>query len=222
MKSLETLYGIFARHAEGRWIMKPPNARALYEFVRKNDVRNVLELGTGIGLTAALVSLALTEKGGEFRIDTVEQSEKCHAIAKELVPEELRKNVIFHLSPVSAWYPKTIAHTPLSVFDSVPEGKYDLIIVDGPGPWLDADGRYVDLSNGDVLRMHEEGKISPGTRIFYDGRIKSLETIERHYGDNFWLLGERNRVLNVIERKDNEIKFEDQAKKAIGEIGYFA
>lgn len=220
MISLKALYASYAQHPEGRWILKPDSAQVIYSFIKKNDVKNVLELGSGIGLSTAIISLALKEKKVDHRIVTVEQFEKCHKLAQELMPEELRQGVEFKLSEPVVWEHPEIAATPLSIFKELPEGEFDLIIVDGPGPWRDEKGRLIEVPNGDVLKLHSEGKLKSGTKVYFDGRLAALGILERFYGDNFYLLEEASK-RNVLERKDNPLKLEDYRIEHYLKSGYF-
>ena len=86
--NLKTLYSQFSAHPEGMWIMQPYNAEQLYKFIMEHDVKKVLDLGTGIGLSAATMALAFQAKKVEdYQIDTIEQFEKCIRIAKEIIPK---------------------------------------------------------------------------------------------------------------------------------------
>ena len=95
---LKDIYNIFASHPEGQWIMEATNAQILYRFVKENKIKKVLDLGTGIGASAAVIALALKDKGEtDFKIDSVEQTKKCVDIAEKLIPEDLKKQ---HAGPV--------------------------------------------------------------------------------------------------------------------------
>lgn len=202
--------------------MKPESAKALYDFVKKHDVKSVLELGTGIGLSAAIIALALKEKGvKEYKIDTVEQFEKCTELAKKLIPAELQTGVSFHKIDPALWETKNVPGQHFANFSHLPDGKYDLIIVDGPGPYLQ-DGALIENPNGDVLRLHQEGKIAPGSFVYFDGRLNALGVIERFYGHNFWILDDAKIRANVIERKDNPVEMKDVRKEFYIKTGYFA
>lgn len=221
MITLKSLYGLFANHPEGQWILKPESAQSLYNFVKTHDVKKVLELGTGIGLSTAIVALALKEKGvKEFTIDTVEQYEKCTELAKKLIPEELKTGITFHRIDAVLWETPEIPGQMFANFKELPDGQYDLIVVDGPGPYL-ADGKLVENPNGDVLRLHSEGKLPVGALIYFDGRLNALGLLERYYGHNFWLLDGGKSRSHVIERKDNLVELKDVRLESYKRDGYF-
>lgn len=222
MLSFNALYRHFFNHKERSWLLRPDSARALYSFVKKHDIKNVLDLGTGIGTSSAVVSLALKEKGVEHKIVTVENFQKCIDLAKQLIPDEIKENIEFKHSEAILWEHPDIAATYLSVFKDLPEGQFDLIIVDGPGIWLDEKGRMIEIPNGDVLKLHSEGKINPGTKIHFNGRMKALSILERFYGSDFFLLNEANNQDNFLERKDSPVTFLDSKKEEMKAAGYFS
>ncbi len=222
MISLNALYSLFAQHKERNWLMKPESAKALYSFVKRHEIKNVLDLGTGIGTSAAIVSLALKEKGTEHKIISLENFAKCFNLAQEIIPEEIKQNIEFRHTDAVLWEHPEIAATYLSIFKELPDEKFDLIIVDGPGIWLDDKERLIEIPNGDVLKLHSEGKITPGTTIYFDGRLKALGLVERFYGSDFFLLNEANDRINFLERKDTPVNFQDSKKKEMESLGYFA
>lgn len=189
--------------------MVPENAQQLYQFVKKHSIKRVLDLGTGIGCSAAVVSLALKEKGEEYHIDGLEQYDKCIKIAESLIPEELRTNLKIHQSNPKTWQTEKIPHQTFSVYETVPDLEYDLIVNDGPSPFMEGE-HYIDLPNGTITKMLLEGKIKPGAFVIWDGRIQALKVLERFFSDNFYAVEpDRRTDLNILERKNNEPKFGD-------------
>ena len=199
------------------WIMQYYNAVKLYKFCKEHDIKRVLDLGTGIGVSAAFVALALKEKGVDYHIDSLEQFDKCVDLAKKLIPKELQENITIYKANAVIWEDFNTPYLPYSVFDYIPEEDYDLIINDGPSFW--AAGNYlIDLPNGTVTKMLLEGKIKPNTFIVWDGRISMLSLLEKYYSDNFELYlaskpGQDD--MNILKRKDNSIKFQDEKLKAL-------
>jgi hypothetical protein len=220
--NIKNLYQYFSTHPEGAWVMNWQNAFELYKFIKSHDVHKVLDLGTGIGLSASVMALAFSEKGEkDFHIDSVEQFEKCIKLADELIPEPLRANISLHKANPIVWETEQIPYTSFSIHDKLPEGDYDLIINDGPGPFLE-DGKYIDLPNGTIHKLLLEGKIKSGTFIVYDGRLTSLRLIERYFGHNFYLHPRTTKGdFNVIERKDNLVECLDDKLPAMEQMGYF-
>jgi len=203
--------------------MRPENAGLLFDFVKKHPVKKILDLGTGIGCSVAIIALALKTKGEEdFKMDSVEQYDKCIKLANELIPEELKKNVTIHKSNAVLWQTDKIPYQHFSIYDSLPDGDYDLILNDGPGPWAE-NGNYIDLSNGTIIKLLLENRLKPNTLIAFDGRFVALKTIERYFSENFYLFqpAPNGTSLNIIQRKDNLVKFEDEEMKYMTEFGYF-
>lgn len=210
--NIKTLYNIFRNHPESSWILVQYNAEQLYKFIAEHNVSKVLDLGTGIGLSAAVMALAFKDKKVEdYKIDTIEQFEKCIRIAKELIPKELQTNINFIQSDAIAWETKEIPYTHLSIYKELPEPfDYDLIINDGPAPFIEKE-QYVDLNNGTIHKLTLEGKIKSGTFVIYDGRIQSLQLLERYFADNYQLfkIPPRGQDFVVLQRIENELVFRD-------------
>ena len=178
----------------------------------------------GIGFSTSVIALALKDKGEtDYEIHTVEQFDKCVKLANELIPEELKKNITIHKSDVEIWKTDLIPYEYFSIYKELPEqpeGGWDMILVDGSGPFLE-NGKFIELPNGDVMKMLLDKKIKAGTLIAWDGRLSALKTLERYFGDNFYItLPEDKSDFNVIERKDNDVKFEDVRLKMIQRMGY--
>lgn len=189
------------------------NAQYLYKFIKENPVKRVLDLGTGIGASAAVMALAFQDKGEtDYHIDTVEQYDKCVRLANQLIPEELRKNISFHEVKPTVWEHEKIPYQYFSIYQTLPEGEYDLIVNDGPAPWLDEKKGYVDLPNGTIHKLVSEGKLKPGTKVVYDGRLTSLKLLERYFAGNFTLnfVPPRGMDFYVLERKENELEVKDE------------
>lgn len=208
--SAGALYGLFANHPEGAWIMVPDNARDLYNLVKLHPIKNVLDLGTGIGTSAAMIALALKDKGEKGVIHTVEQFKKCYDLAQQLIPEDLQEYIKFHLVDPEPWTTDLIPHTTFSTFKELPDEKWDLICVDGPGPFVE-NGQLIDLPNGDVIKLLLKDKIAPGTIITWDGRLVAFRTLERYFGDNFYLTHPAvgSSDFNILERKNTPPIFSD-------------
>lgn len=222
---LKELYQVFAKHPEQQWIMQAENVQQLYNFTKKHPIKRVLDLGTGIGTSVSIVALALKNKGEiDFHIDTIEQSDKCIAVAKELVPKELQEHITFHKSEAVTWESTLMPHQTFSTYENIPEGDYDLIINDGPSPWLDKDGHYIDLPNATVTELLLKDKIKPGAFVAWDGRQHMVSILERYFSDNFYLARPANLQrddLNILKRKDNPVNFRDERLEAMKNSTYF-
>lgn len=219
---LSTLYHHFAAHPEGGWIMSWPNARLLYNHIKEYQPRKILDLGTGIGCTAAVAALALDNIGvKEYDIHTVDQYQKCYDLAQEIMPQEAIAHTQFYREDVVVWQPENIPYTHFSTFRALPEDSWDLIIVDGPGPFVE-NGQYVELPNGDVMKMLVDGKLREGQHIVWDKRVTAVRAIERYFSQNFYLFKQAVDPMpfNVLEVRDAEAKFRDERYEAAKESGY--
>ena len=220
--SLQTIYNFYVDHPESGWIMKTNNVFQFYKFLKDHNFKKILDLGTGIGCTAAIMSLVFKEKGVEdYEIHTIEQFKKCYDIAQEIMPEELKKNVKFYFSPPVVWNTELIPYVNFTTFKELPEGDWDLILVDGPGGWMEND-KYVDIMSGDVFKMLLENKIKPGTYIAWDGRIKPFQALEKYFGNNFYYVPiSQSDDFNIIERKEGEVDFVNEELESMKRYGYF-
>ena len=219
--NFKQLYNYFVSQPEGQWIMKGDNAFALYNFINRHPIKRILDLGTGIGCSAAIMALALKEKGVEGHIDSLEQYDKCVALANKTIPEELKKYITIHKAEIELWQPKEIPYQAFINFKDV-NWDYDFILNDGPAPFLEND-HFIDFPNGTVHKAHMEDKIKPGTLIAWDGRFKSLTLLERFWSDNFLLVEpeENKEKFNVLERLNNPVQFRDLIKEDMIKMGYF-
>lgn len=223
MNKLKNLYNIFASHPEGQWIMEPQNAQLIYQFIQKNPIKKVLDLGTGIGCSAAIIAQALTDKGEtDWHIDTLDQFDKCINLAKALIPQELQKNITFHRIDAKLWETDKILYQKFSLYETIPAGEYDLIINDGPSPWAEND-QWIDFPNATITKMLLEDRIKPGTFVAWDGRQHMLKYLERFFADNFYLArpAQRGDDLNILERKDNPVICKDMMFEEMKKSSYF-
>jgi hypothetical protein len=214
---LKQLYLKFRTHPEGTWIMQWANAQRLYNFILNNPIKRVLGLGTGVGLSDAVVALAwLHKKETDCHLDSIEQYDKCIKLANELIPEDLKSFIEIHKSEPKVWESDKMPYNPTSIYEMELSGDYDLIINDGPSPFM-LNNNYLDLPNGTIHKMILEGKIKAGTKIIYDGRVTSLKLLERYLGDNLSLifLPPVGEDFVVLERNDKPLVVRDDKLDAM-------
>jgi len=222
LQEVRDLHEKFAKHKEGFWIVYWSFAQMLYQVIRENKFKSVLDLGTGIGASAAIMALALEKNGKPYHIDTLELSSKCLTIAKELIPENLQKNITFHKAEPLVWNTDTIPYQNFSTYKEIPKGDYDLIVNDGPGPYRDGkEERMIDLDNGTINKMLIEGRLKSGTKIVFDKRVASLRLLERYYGENFYALESiKDYGFYMLERTEDPLHYEDIAFTSMKKEGY--
>ena len=73
---------------ESNWIISLDDCVKLDKIIKKYKIKNILELGTGIGSSTLSMAYSLPPDG---HIDTVEQFEKCIERAKQIIPPEYKK-----------------------------------------------------------------------------------------------------------------------------------
>ena len=218
---IESLYKLFKSHPESNYIMEYQNVVLLYKFIKNNPIKRILDLGTGLGLSASVCALALKDKGEtDYHIDSLEQFDKCIKIADKLIPLELKEHITIHKSETKVWQHPKIPYQFFSNYETLPEGDYDLIINDGPCFWLEGD-TFVDLPNGTITEIMD--RIKPGTFIAWDGRIHALQLLERYFADNFELYrsNQRGDDFNVLRRLDTPQNFRDDRLKGIKDTSTF-
>jgi hypothetical protein len=214
--TLKQLYNQFASHPEGSWIMQWENAVLLYDLIKNNSFKNILGLGTGIGLSDAVIALSMKDKGEtDYHIDSMEQYDKCIVLANKLIPEELKTNLTIHKADPMVWTMAQVPYQNFSVYKSIPQKEYDLIINDGPSPFvenLNGNDVYVELPNGTIHQMVLNDQIKPGATIVYDGRLESLRLLERYFSENFIItfIPPRGGDFNVLQRLANPVQVKDE------------
>lgn len=215
--NLNPLYKHFKDSPESTWIMQFPNAVDLYNFIIKHPIKKVLALGTGIGFSDAVIALAFKEKKVEGAIiDSIEQFDKCIKLANELIPEDLKKYINIIKSEPEIWTTDKMPYQYFSIYKELPDKQYDLIINDGPGPFTDKYGNLVELPNGTIQKLTIEEKIKPDSFVIYDGRIPSLNLIERYLDSCYYLyrMPARGSDFFILQRKNTPAVVKDTRLQA--------
>lgn len=200
---LYELYTDFRKSPEAKWTIAENDALFLYTLVLQNKPKNILELGMGIGLSAAIMGLALRENGGG-KITSLEQSLKCVEIANRLIPHNIRKHIeiirsdmaIFKIQKISNW-------VYFCGYNWLPQAgaQFDFVFIDGPAGWIE-DGELVSLDAGDIFRLLPY--FAPHAKIYIDGRRSLVKKIER-YLMQYLRVVERNNEFVIFERNENPI-----------------
>ena len=205
---LRELSDIFPRTPESAWTVAADDAVRLFRLVLRLRPEHILELGTGIGFSAAVMAAAL-ERTGRGRITSLEQLPKCIDIARTLIPERLRRRVeiihappeVFRIDRLSRWiYFCGYRWAP------GPEDRFELVVIDGPAGWTES-GELISLDSGDVFRLLPY--ISPGGMVYVDGRRATVKRIRRFL----------QRYLRLIEGTGEYTIFERTREPAAGPNG---
>lgn len=106
----------------------------LYQHVRRNKPKYILELGTGA--STVVLAYALKENGNGGMVISMEDSEYYLEATKKIFPEELQSAVEFHLSPAVE---KTRDFFRGSGYREIPAEDYEFVFVDGPNMLVNTD-----------------------------------------------------------------------------------
>ena len=197
---LQKLYLIFKNSPHGKWIVGFDDYLTLTKLISDHAIKNVLELGTGIGASTAVMALA------GAKVTTVEQFEKFVTIAKMLIPKDLQAKIEFYSEDVEVI--SSIPYQCLERFKKLPKGDWDLLVVDGPGPFEDKNGFLVDLPGGDFVDLL--GCTKKGTLFYIDGRKQMVKLIHRFFSKYFDVL-ENTQNVTLLRRTDYKSNYEDGA-----------
>lgn len=149
----------------------------IYRRIRESKPREVLECGTGVSTVVAAQALrenALRD-GVRGRVTSMEDVEYWFERATRLLPDELRDYAEIRLSPrVEDGY--TIFRGVR--YAEIPERRYELVFVDGPGTLAPSDGtRSFDFDFLHVVRRAEHPVFG-----IVDGRLTTCYVLQKVFG----------------------------------------
>lgn len=165
----------FASHKEGKWVMSLDDCFNLARFAIEYKPKRILDLGTGIGLSAAILRKVLPEA----EIVSVEQFPKCIDIAREML-QAYGGNVDIRHSAAHKFSLEGIGGQEMMGYKELPDGEWDMVIIDGPGPFKQEDGSVVNSATtacGDIFKV--VNNIKEGGIVYIDGRKVTVDTINR-------------------------------------------
>ena len=179
-RAVSRVYEGYARHPESKHTVSRLDAAVIYDLVRRHRPGQCIEVGCGLGTVTAIVALAM-EANGEGRITSLEQLDWMAELARELLPDVCKERVgIVRCDPeVRQYFGEEWAcyrFTPATA-------DIDLVIVDGPGEWVDEVGNLVHKPNGDLVGFLPY--LGPGSRVFVDGRLSTVAAYRRHLSGRF-------------------------------------
>lgn len=153
------------------------DAVILYEIIRRDKPRRILEFGTGA--STAYMALALRENEDTSPtqsgvIVSVESEREFLEHQKDIFPEELKRFVDFVYGPVTR---KDFGDQIGFAYENVPLGVYDLVWVDGPA--LNDAVRF----SGDVVDILPS--CSPNVRVLFDGRDETAQAVMKLIGPGY-------------------------------------
>ena len=115
---LVDLYQIFVQHPRARHIINAPFAMRLYSLIRATGAKVVIDIGTGIGCSAAFAAKAVLDNGGG-RVLTYDPRAEFVAVSRKTVPPVLAKAITWGIYADD-------------MIESIPWGDADLVIIDAP------------------------------------------------------------------------------------------
>lgn len=190
----------FQYSPEGGWTIAADDVLRLYRLVLRSKPEHILELGTGIGFSAAVMALAL-RRLGRGRIISLEQLPKCIEAARSLIPAELQplvriilaKPTVFRIDRLSRWI-------YFCGYDWMPAAgeRFDFVVIDGPAGWFEG-GELVSLDSGDLFRLLPA--LAPGCKIYVDGRRSTVKRIKRYLSRYVRLIA-RGGTYALFERNE--------------------
>lgn len=171
---IKQLWQKFASHKESKWIISLDDAYNLARFVIENKPKRILDLGTGIGVSAAI----LKKTAPEAEVISIEQFPKCVDIAKELLTSE-NLNVDVRQSDPEVFRVDGVQQE-MAGYKALPDGNWDMVIIDGPGPFLH-NGQLINSATvacGDIFKVINN--VNPNGIVYIDGRENTVNMIQRY------------------------------------------
>lgn len=182
-----------------KWLIALDDSIVLDKLIKKYGVKTILELGTGVG--AGTLGLAWSLPSDGF-IDTVEQMPRCIEVAKRVIPKYYQKKIRFHYSTTRLVQPFPFINA--ISYAVLPEGEWDLIVIDGPSFHLEGGEFITSLPRGDIFTLLP--KIHLGTRVYIDGSLITVKLLKRFY--NHCLKYEDGTFVKIMEAGPQDAKRE--------------
>lgn len=137
-------------------IIRPNSAKFLHNFVKENNVRTILEIGTAIGFSGSIMLSAGAEK-----LTTIDINEVTNKVARNTFAKlGFGEQVELILEDAKTVLPKLVAE----------KRKYDMVFLDG------AKGQYINyLPN--LLKLINKDGIIFADNVLLGGMVESTEKI---------------------------------------------
>lgn len=212
-----TLYARFKNSPHGRWIVGLNDFEKLANVIKEFKPKRILELGTGIGASTALIASVT-----DAPIDTVEQFDTVMEIAQDLIPRDLQKNITFHHSESEVVRLDGMEYIYFQHYRELPKGEFDFVFIDGPGPYLDTKRRLVDLPGGDFMTLLSQNNV--GTHYYIDGRLQMANIMQRYFGNYLVAVASDGQysLFEQIQKAEGSFSLRDRKLSTYMAQGYFS
>ena len=168
-------------------IIKDEGLEFLLDFIKKNEFKDILELGTAVGYSA--MKMASLDK--DIHIDTIEKNEDMYRQAVKNVSESPYKDqIVLHFMPIEEY--KT-------------DKMYDLIFVDA------AKAQYGKYMEQFLPNLKEKGYMFFDNMIFH-GLVYEVEKIESRNLKNLV-----KKIIKFSEMVSNDDRFDIMMFDNIGD-----
>jgi predicted O-methyltransferase YrrM len=168
-------------------IIKDEGLEFLLDFIKKNEFKDILELGTAVGYSA--MKMASLDK--DIHIDTIEKNEDMYRQAVKNVSESPYKDqIVLHFMPIEEY--KT-------------DRMYDLIFVDA------AKAQYGKYMEQFLPNLKEKGYMFFDNMIFH-GLVYEVEKIESRNLRNLV-----KKIIKFSEMVSNDDRFDIMMYDNIGD-----
>ena len=125
----------------------------LYEYIRRNKPKFVLECGTGIStyIMAQAMKDFVLPHSPDAKLVSMDDQEEWFNHQVSIFPERFKDFVELRYSPIDSWSYSFVIGT---VYKDVPDYPYEFVFVDGPsqGP-IEQVGAGVTMCNMDFVRV---------------------------------------------------------------------
>ncbi len=210
----DPLYNSFRNRRGGKWVLGYNDWKQLERIMHTYQPALILELGTGIGGSTACIARA----SQDAKIVTVEQFERCIRTAQSLIPKEYQSRIEFLQRNITIRQLPDIAYRYFLTYESLPHGKWDMVLVDGPGPILEKE-RLINLLGVDLIALIPQ--LKNGCLVYIDGRRELVDIIKRFHNQYFDTLDDTNRFVLLRRNSEPFRGTDDLLLKKLTAQGYF-
>jgi len=170
------LYYRFRNHKTGDWIIGENDAIDIYRLIKKYKPYRILDIGTGIGASAAIARFCAPDTA---KVITIEANQNCIDIAKELIPKNW--NIEILQRDMEVFEAEGIPDRRFLSHQNLPQEPFDFVIADNGG-YVIKDNKMTGVEEYlDFVRLN----LRKGALVYVDGCKYVKKIIKRFYSKNF-------------------------------------